>query len=92
VFGGPGDDLVAAGFTPEDPGDDALFGGSGDDLAAFAAAGDDRLDGGPGFDRLNGQAGADSCVNGEVLQSCEATAGAAQPLAAARAAIGYGRR
>ena len=47
MFGGPGDDLVAAGFTPEDPGDDALFGGSGADLAAFAAADDDRLDGGP---------------------------------------------
>ena len=134
VVGGPGNDQIGAGFDPDDPGDDVLFGGSGDDVVAFAAAGDDRLDGGPGddtvqggqgndrlsggsgndslgtpvdedvevgndrllggpgadgldggpgFDRLNGQAGVDSCVNGEVLQSCETTAAAGQPLATA---------
>jgi RTX calcium-binding nonapeptide repeat (4 copies) len=80
-----------------------LLGGSGDDLVAFAAAGDDRLDGGPGDtiqggqgnDRLNGQAGVDSCANGEVLVSCEASAAAAasQRLATtARATRGYGRQ
>ena len=50
---------------------------------------------GPGFDRLNGQAGVDSCANGEVLVSCEASAAAAasQRLATtARAAKGYGRQ
>jgi Ca2+-binding RTX toxin-like protein len=52
VSGGPGDDLVAAGFAPDDPGDDVLLGGSGDDLVAFAAAGDDRLEGGPGDDTI----------------------------------------
>jgi Transposase DDE domain len=47
----------------------------------------------PRFDRLNGQAGVDSCVNGEVLLSCESTADASQPVAtAARAAQERTRR
>jgi hypothetical protein len=53
---------------------------------AFAAAGDDRLDGG---------AGVDTCQNGEVLVSCEASAAAAasQRLATtARATRGYSRQ
>jgi Ca2+-binding RTX toxin-like protein len=36
-----------------------LFGGSGDDVVAFAAAGDDRLDGGPGNDTIQGGQGND---------------------------------
>jgi Ca2+-binding RTX toxin-like protein len=99
--GGPGDDTVQGG-----QGNDRLSGGSGADSLGtpvdvdveegddrlLGGPGDDGLDGGPGFDRLNGQAGVDSCVNGEVLQSCETTTGAAQSLAAARVASGYGRR
>jgi hypothetical protein len=100
-IGGAGDDFVGAGFDPDDPGDDRLFGAPVDvDVEVgsdrlLGGPGDDGLDGGPGFDRLNGQAGVDSCANGEVLVGCEASAAAAasQPLAiTARATRGYGRQ
>jgi len=52
---------------------DLVFGGPGDDFM------------GAGFNRLNGQAGVDSCANGEVLVSCEASAAAASDGSSLRA-------
>lgn len=83
IFGGDGDDIIHGGSDEDEihggDGDDEIFGNSQRD-ALFGDAGDDNinggadedsLDGGTGHDVLNGLWQNDTCVNGEVTQSCE---------------------
>ncbi len=65
LSGGDGDD-----FIDGQAGDDVLDGGPDNDRL-FGRNGFDTLDGGDGIDRLNGGNNADTCINGEALQSCE---------------------
>ena len=62
--GGPGDDVLVLGYSPDDvTGRDVGLGGSGDDL--ILGSGDrDRLVGGLGDDTLNGADGADMIAAG----------------------------
>lgn len=72
--GGSGDDYIygEAGNDNIDGGSDAdhLYGGTGNDRLD-GASGNDFLDGQEDHDNLDGSAGTDTCVNGEVLSSCE---------------------
>lgn len=68
MSGGEGDDRAAGGA-----GNDMIAGDGGDDVLR-GEGGDDLLDGGDDFDRLFGDTGADTCINGEVLNLCESDA------------------
>lgn len=65
IHGGSGNDTIEGGSD-----DDSLYGDEGDDHIE-GGSGDDYLDGGPGTDSLTGNTGVDTCLNGEVLASCE---------------------
>lgn len=51
-------------------GRDTLHGAGGDD-ELYGQGGDDLLDGGPGTDLLDGGKQTDTCLEGEILRSCE---------------------
>ena len=65
IWGGDGNDVLRGGS-----GDDKLYGEAGNDTI-HANSGNDLLDGGTDTDNLHGNNGIDTCVNGEVNQSCE---------------------
>lgn len=66
MSGGADADLLNGGAGLDnlsgDEGDDRVIGGSGDDM----------IDGGPDRDRLIGSSGFDTCLNGELVATCEA--------------------
>lgn len=65
IYGGAGDDCINAGS-----GEDDVFGGDGNDTI-YGGNHADYLDGGDGFDHIDGGWHSDTCVNGEILSSCE---------------------
>lgn len=65
IYGGLGNDRIWGG-----PSNDDLYGDQGDDRID-GDSGDDYLNGGPDHDELKGGSGTDTCVQGEVVNSCE---------------------
>lgn len=64
INGGLGDDRIIAGA-----GANKITGGAGNDNIV-SGSGDDEIDGGLGNDRIIGGPGTDTCINGEVVASC----------------------
>ena len=65
MYGGDGNDTIIG-----ESGNDRLYGESGNDVI-YGNSGDDYLDGGSDTDELDGNGDTDTCLNGEVLTSCE---------------------
>ena len=65
IYGGEGDDCINAGS-----GEDDVYGGPGNDTI-YGGNHADYLDGGAGIDHIDGGWHSDTCVNGEILSSCE---------------------
>lgn len=61
--GGPGDDNLQLGQSPDAPRGE-LHGGEGNDQLVGSGT-DDLLDGGPGIDAIDGSAGADDIIGGD---------------------------
>ncbi len=75
LVGSAGNDTMSGGADADllngGAGIDNLSGDDGDDRV-IGGAGDDNLDGGPDRDRLIGSSGFDTCLNGELVATCEA--------------------
>ena len=65
IYGGVGADNIEG-----ESGNDKLYGNEGDDNLD-GGSGLDFLNGGPDTDTLNGGSNTDTCINGEIVSSCE---------------------